>query len=459
MLKYLKFISPLAFLLCLVLIIQFKAIPNGKLWNNYSVLYVPTETDDYEVIQTLKDCNISNYVSLSEQYLPLNISQNSIEITMFKLNMVNDGTEYHQKRSNYFFDKSNQYRLYYIPTEYRNNLSDAVNLLNNRKISCGVDSTAAYPWIIPLLSIVLVITLSLFSKRKYVFIAGAISPVIFVYCNPFYPVALSLSLLLLVLFFISNTWKREGFVSRLINSYSVPAMLFISCLCAFASTWKTGLLFFIELCSTASILYTFYSFEEYLRNRKSFVPVLIKPAHMVNVFAKKTNIIMIILISASLLFAGIFFLTSNDSISSHFAKLLLPANADFHDENLPQLEDYYKWAWDIKSSPYKSLNKNEKDTLIEYPKYVEDGDGLIKETKFVMAYNQNFKDNIYDDIEKLPFNSIEKVIKSEDIRFNGGYKATSDYHNNLFGIIMMFICLFILLFLYISIIIGRGNKK
>lgn len=457
--KLLKYISPVAFLISIFLIIQFKAIPNGKLWDNYSVLYVPVETDDDIIISALKGNGIQEYIALSEQYLPINLSQNSIEIAMFKLNLTNDGSEYHQRRNNYFFDKSNQYRLYYIPVSFKEKLNDTVSYLNHQKIQCGMDSTSSYPWIIPLIGLVLTLLLSMFSKNKFVFLAGSISPVIFLYCNPFYPVALSLSLILLVVFFISNLWNRAGLINRLINTFSVPTMLFISILCGFSANYKTGLLIFIELVSILSVLFFYYSIEAYFRSKKSFIPVLIKPAKMINVFAKKAGTSMTIVLSSALIFIALFFLTANENINSHLAKLLLPANAEIQDENLPQLEDYYKWAWDIKTTPYKSLNREEKENFIEYPKYVEDSNGLIRETKVVMAYNQNFKENTFNDIEKLPFNSIEKVIMSEGIRFNGGYKSSSDYHNNLFGIIMMFICFFILLFLYISIIIRRGNKK
>lgn len=457
--KYLKYISPVFFLVSIFLILQFKAIPNGKLWNNYSVLYVPVESDETIVINTLRNCNITDYVALSEQYLPINLSQNSIEISMFKISLLNDGTEYHQQRSKYFFDKSEKYKLFYVPLKYKSQVSDVITFLSKQGIVAGIDSSASYPWIIPILGFMLIILLQLFSKNKLVFISGSVIPLIFLYCNPFYPIALSLTLIELILFFISNMWKREGFLFRLINSYSVPAMLFISILCAFSSNIKSGLLFFIVLISICSILYLIYCIDEFLRNKKSFVPVLIKPAKMINVFANRTNTTMIILISASFLFTGVFFLTSNENVNSHFAKILLPSNTEFADDNLPQLEDYYRWAWNLKTAPYRSLNKNEKEDLIEYPKYIEDTNGLIRESKVIMAYNQNFKENIFNDIEQLPFNSIEKVIKSEGIRFTGGYKATNDYHINLFGIIMMFICIFILLFLYISIIIRKGNKK
>lgn len=457
--KYLKFITPIFFLLTIFIFLTFKAIPNGKLWNSYSVLYVPVDTIDTEIINALNENNITGYVALSNQYLPINLPANSIELSLFKLNITNDGTEYHQRRNNYFFDKTFNYRLYYIPLENKAKLSNVVSTLTAKKINCGVDSTAAYPWVIPVLALLLVIMLSLFSRKKYLFLCANVPAIIFLYCNPFYTAAMAIILVTLVIFFISNTWNRKGMIMTLIGNYSVPAIVVISLICVFSTSIKIGFLFILLYISIFSVLYTYYFVELYFRSKKSFNPVLIKPARMINIFANKVSVTMILLIVSGLIFIGTFFLTSNDSVNSHFAKILLPANTEIADETLTSLEDYYRWTWDLKTAPYISLNKENSTNLVEYPKYAEDSNGLIRETKVVMAYNQNFKENTFNDIEKLPFNSIEKVISSEGIKFNGGYKSSSDYHISIFGIIMMFISLFILLFLYISIIIRKGTRK
>ena len=76
-----------------------------------------------------------------------------------------------------------------------------------------------------------------------------------------------------------------------------------------------------------------------------------------------------------------------------------------------------------------------------------------------MAYNQSFKDSVYENIDSLQFNSIEKVLKSEGKDFSGGYSPTNSYTVDLFGIIMSLICVFILLFIYISTMIRKGTKR
>ena len=84
--KYLKIFSPVLFLACVILIIFFKTIPIEKLWKDYSVLYVQKDVSDDSVQKALVSSDIQNYVCLSNQFLPTNISENSIEYTMFKLN-------------------------------------------------------------------------------------------------------------------------------------------------------------------------------------------------------------------------------------------------------------------------------------------------------------------------------------------------------------------------------------
>ena len=76
-----------------------------------------------------------------------------------------------------------------------------------------------------------------------------------------------------------------------------------------------------------------------------------------------------------------------------------------------------------------------------------------------MAYNQSFKDLTFEGISDLPDNTIEKVLKSEGKDFKGGYSVTNAYTADLFGIIMCLICVFILLFIYISTIIRKGIKR
>ena len=455
--KYIKYIAPFVFLISLILLFSVKSIPSGKLWNEYNIVYVPVTSDDAAVKNAFEQCEINDVVSLSGQFLPVSLNENSIEISMLRLNYNSQDYSYITKRNAFFYDKSKEYRLYYVPSEYKSKLSDAVNAIEAKGIPCGTDTTASYPWLLPFVCLLLCGMLFIFVKNKIAFAAGSIIPLVFLYSNPFYPVAMATCLILLCLFFSANVWRRKDALSWLISRRFIPAMLAVSLICAFAGSLLSGFLYFIAAAGTAGALFSVETAEEWWRNRKIFVPVYIRSARRVSIFAGKAFTILSIVTGAAVLLLALFFLTGSDSVSSKVSKLLLPAYSSSKAEELPQFEDYYKWVWKVETYPYQSLNSDSSEqNKIEFTEFNENPEtGIIQAAHKVMLYDDDFKLNVYDGIDKLSFNSVEKVMKSEGNNFTAGYSALSSNHLNLFGIIMCFICVFLLLFIYISIIIKK----
>ena len=248
MTKYIKLSSPFVFLISLILILAFKTVPSGKLWKNYSVICVPSETKDSVVLSAIEDAEIKDYVSLSGQYLPLSISENSIETSMLRLNYNNPEYSYLNKRNAMFFDKSNSYRLYYIPVKYSSEVSSLVRLFESKGIECIKDSSASYPWLLPFIALLLAGMLFLFVKNKLPFLCGSIIPLVFLYSNPFYPVATATCLCLLCLFYTANVWRRKDAAACLFSKHSGPAMLGIAFICAFSSSIASAC-FILYFCS------------------------------------------------------------------------------------------------------------------------------------------------------------------------------------------------------------------
>ena len=81
---YQKIISAVVFIACIFFVFALKTVPNGKIWKEYSVLYVPVSTSDSVVKQALNSSNVKDFVSLSGQYLPVNLNPNSPEISLLK---------------------------------------------------------------------------------------------------------------------------------------------------------------------------------------------------------------------------------------------------------------------------------------------------------------------------------------------------------------------------------------
>ena len=455
--KYIKYIAPLVFLFSLILLLSVKSIPSGKLWKEYNVVYVPVASEDSIVKAAFEQCEIKDVVSLSGQFLPLSLSENSIEISMLRLNYNSQEYSYITRRNAFFYDKSKQYRLYYIPTEYKQKLSDAVSAIEARGIPCGTDTSASYPWLLPFVCLLLCGMLFIFVKNKIPFAVSSIIPLVFLYSNPFYPVATAICLLLLCIFFTANVWRRKNAVSTLLNKYSIPAMLGIALLCAFSSSLGTGTLFLAALAGTAGSLVAYFIIENYFRNKKTFVPVYIRSVKRMSLFAGKAFTIMSIVTGSVFLLIVLIFITSSDSINKSSAKVLFPGKSVSSDAELPQFEDYYKWVWKVETYPYQSLNSDSSEqNKIEFTEFNENPEtGIIQAAHKVMIYDDDFKLNVYDGIDKLSFNSVEKVMKSEGNNFTAGYSALSSNHLNLFGIIMCFICVFLLLFIYIFIIIKK----
>ena len=323
--------------------------------------------------------------------------------------------------------------------------------------------------------------LFVFVKNKIPFLAGAFLPLVFLYSNPFYPIAMATCLVLLCLFFVCNIWKRSGALKLLVSRRIVPLMLLVSFISAFAGSVASGFWFVLAAAGTAGALYSVYIAENWWRGKKMFEPVLIRPAKRVSLFAGKAFTILGIVCGGAILLFALFFLTSSNTINARTAKLLLPSNTSFQDSSLPSMNEYYRWAWNVKTYPYKSLNKNvaslavnaedseqnaantagsKNSEVVEFDDFVEDAaTGIIGVNRKIMRFDDSFKKDIFDGIDSLQFDSAEKLMKSENSNFTGGYSAVNSYQINFFGIIMMFICLFILLFIYFSIIIRKGFNK
>lgn len=463
--KYLRIVSPVVLLISLVLILCFKSVPSGKLWKNYSVLYVPVESDDFTVVTALNNAEIKDYICLSSQYLPALVGDNSIEVALFRLNYNKAENEYISKRRAVFFDKSQKYRLYYIPFEYKAKLSDSIKILEGNGISCGTDSNAAYPWLLPFVSLLLYGLLFVFTKNKGAFASGGAIFVVFVYAFPFYPVAMTVCLALLCVFFIANVWKRPGSMSLLLSRRFVPSLGAVAMLSVFSASVQAGILFIAAAAGSVCALYCFNLAENYFRHKKSFVPVYIRSAKRVSLYNKKSFVSLTSIIGSAFIFSAVFFLSSSDSVSTINSKVLLPSSSSIKNEALPQMEEYYRWNWNLMSSPYKSLNQSlesDKNNLqtIQFPQFTEnEATGQITQNFITMNYDESFRKNVIDGIEKLPFESVEKLMKSESSNFTGGYSASKGYQIHLFGIIMSIITLFILLFIYISVIIRKGINK
>ena len=171
-------------------------------------------------------------------------------------------------------------------------------------------------------------------------------------------------------------------------------------------------------------------------------------------------VLPVILASVIIIIAYFLFGSFNIAGSSNKDKILLPGKAEIADTKLPDLEDYFRWNWNVITAPYKSINGNSEydDNHVVYPRF-ETEDGIVSQKNYTMYYNQSFKNEIYNKIDNLDFYSIETVLKEQGNDFFAGYIKSASYNVSIFSIIMMILCFCMLLFIYFSAIIGKGGKK
>ena len=454
--KYIPFVCVVA---AFVVLIVFRTVPTKKLWDNYTVLYVPVSTGDDIVINALESAQINDFICLKNQRVPVLLSPFSPEFTMLKLNTGSASEDYLYSRENYFYDSTGNYKLFYIPSEYKKNLNDCIHFLEKRNIKTGIDVDFSYPWILPVLILVYFVILFIFGKNKLLFLLLNVFPVLFIFCSPFYAACTSVILIQTSLFIVSNIWGRKNAKKQLLKTIAIILLVFVSVVSAFSSSIRTGLFYLITMLGTVSMLYIYDLLKLKRESKMNFVPVYIKPAKMISGFGGNGKIILPVSLGITAI-TLIYFALSFTNVTPGFSqKIQLPGLSSSGEEKLPCLEDYYKWNWNIVSRPFKSLNKNySDDSYVIYPSFTNENDKITESDK-ILSYDDNFRQSVYNDIDSLDFDSIEKVLKSQNKNAKYAYVQTSSYKVSLFSIIMMFISFSVLLFIYFSVIIKKGGRK
>ena len=445
-----------------LLTINFRSIPKGKTWENYNIVYIKTNTIPANYENIFKENGINEYVCLQNQRIPIMLTRNSIEEALLKIELSSSKNQYLYDRQNYFYDSKGEYSLFYIPDFYGKKIDSTVQDLTKAGAQAGIDSTLSYLWLIPIVVLVLTIILTVFSKNKIFFLFTAALPCLYIFCNAFYASAISVIILLLSLFIFSNIYKRKGALNKMIGTnLFVLIAVCVSIIAAFSVSFVSGLFYLIIIAGTLCSILTASAVEKRRFSKYEFQPVLIRSAKRVSSYGGKSGIVLPLLLAGVVIIFAYFVLGSfHLAGTKNKDNLLLPGKTQVSDAKLPVLEDYYRWNWNVRTAPYKSLNNNGEydDEHVVYPQFVEE-DGIISQRNLTMYYNQSFKNEVYNNIDNLDFYSIEAVVKDQGKDFLAGYTKAASYNVSIFSIIMMIICFCMLLFIYFSAMIGKGGKR
>lgn len=424
----------------LVFFTLFRTVPASKLWNGYTVFYVPLSAPQRTVSQVFSENGIENYISLENQRIPLNISSKTPEVRL-SVSYGDSGSEYLSERESYFFDGEKNFRVYYVPENESGNLPRAAaSLLENHGISSGTNAESSYPFLFPLFSLLFASVLVFFSKRKILSALSMILPLWFSFCFPFCTAAAAVCLLMYAVFLFLRLWKRRDSLKAAARN-----PLFVSCLSAsfmlsVFSGLKTALLFVILLCSLVSEAVLVSNLENLFDGKRySFVPEKIIGSGMIRL-VNRTSRFCLLPLSLAIFLSAVFALFSLDTnfSSGKGEKIALPAaNAPLKSESLPDLDDYVCWAWKARVFPYISLNSEEprlgaedgKVDSVEFSTFSEEG-GKIKETVNRISFGKEFREDTLSGIDSLNFPSLEKMIKKQR-HFSPGFVRSGSQNPGL----------------------------
>ena len=416
-------------------------------------MYVQKNADMQKVYQVLEEYSVKNYSCLENQFVPLNLVDQSPEVRL-SASFLNDSDSYLSRRNSYFFDRDKLYTVFYIPEKYSSKLPKVLSALGREGIKGGVNANANYPFICPLVIFLFAILLVFYSENKIRAVLYFSLPVYFSFFVPVYLVCSSLCLFMYASFLSFRILERKNTFEVLKKSRIFVILLSVSLVSMLFTSFKAVLLYILLLLSCAAVLYLYKNILSAFENAKySFVPVKIRTANMIRLVTKKSRfclLLMGIFVSFVFLFAlismKVSFPSSDDGVK-------LPSAVSL-EKSLPDLGDFIDWRWEALIYPYVSLNSSEtilpKDgNTVYFPRFTEEN-GKITQSLTSITFNQKFKEDSVDSLESLDYPAIEKVIRKQG-RMRPGFTSAANARPSFVSVILMTICSVSSFFMYFII--------
>ncbi len=451
-------------LLTVFLLFIFRSVPVTKLWTGYSTIYVQKDASVEEVVSILKKNGISEIIYLENQRVPLAISKETPEIALALSG--SEKSDYLQKRNLYFFDNSQNFKLYYVEDKYEHQALIAQQELQQKGIKCGINASSSYPFLSILICIIFASLLVFYSNNKKLAVLSMIFPVLLCFSIPFYTVMASSCLLMYGIFISIKLWNREGAVKRLLTNKILISFASFSLILMLLISFKAILLYIITLVGIYSSIFLYNNLSTLINSRYSVNFINIRPARFISLIEKNSTICMLIC-AASLLsiltFASLSSVIHPSTNKGSQSGLLLPGVSS--SGSLPDINDFIDWRWETMTYPYISVNeknyKNDKKQTISFVKYSIEN-GLIVSKTYPLSFDDEFIKNSYQSIQDLDYPALEKIFTSQRKKQRAGYIASGSQTINFFIIIQLIIAFSIpVVFYFLSTAnrIKRWEKK
>lgn len=443
-------VSTAVIFLTFLLYFFLRSIPVAQIWKSYNVVYVENTVDEETVLRYLSEAGCSGVISLGSQTVPY-VS----DITPVVPHSVNS---YLSERLAYFTDFSNQYRLFYIPRSFGSQAVRALdNLSRERDAMTGIDGKQQYPWLVFVITFCVFIAFSFISKNSRAFMVSSIFVVFLSASQPFYPVAAAGVLYMLSSYLAQQVWNRKKARHVLSRNLYFLIPLSISIVIFSIVTWQCAVLMVFTLASSYFSVRLLLDFETYVESKSHFRFVKIFSARQIKIMYDRTAfhtlvcLVPLIVILAAFLFSARFAPAGDTSIT-----LPLPVDENlvkeenFHSKAyLPVMKDYYRWVWNIKTFPYRSLNEStnlssvEDGDCVEILRYESTDEGIKTATSQVFRYDSEFRKICDTEVDGLGEGAIETFLKKQEngIAVVYGNKGKSSGQTDSVSLVLILLCL------------------
>lgn len=446
------FIAFFIVIVSLVLIFFTASFSLSSLWKGYIVLYTSKDIPENSVLSILEKKGITDVITLSSQRIPYV----SIEAPV----QLSDSSQYLNQRNAFFSDKNGSLRLFYIPEDNIFMLKNAVAELSELKNqgTVGLDLNTRYPWIIPCVSLIVFILLTIVSKAKSFVFIGCFSPLFYSFCHPIYTSGTGAILFMYAIYLASNLWPRQRMKKVLQKSFFYWIFVLLPIVLLFIVSIKEALIFLLIYPATFCSLYIFNYYRRRKQKRLRFSPTPIITANMIPLKTiKNARLLLVPAFGAGIfcifyIFSGFFYVDNSENDlyfpaptrytevgnfnMSAYEAMRKAKLTDSKDDYLPDLVDYVSWMWNTSTFAFQSLgsavnhNLVEQGTSVYMPTYKTDSNGFLSEVATQVAiFDDAFLEKSLNSIQK-DNGQIESLLKAQNRFVRVSYLHRSSYSGN-----------------------------
>ena len=474
--KFFLFLFAASILMTVVFFLRIS--PSIKIWENYKVLYFPTEYKNTEIIDAIGNTDFLNQIIFEdpEYHHAWNnrMMPGSEPVTV-------RGFSYNDLRDFFFYDKSGSFKIIYVPDD----ISKAViNSLNKSGITFGTDSVTHYPYLYPIVCFVVIILLTIFGKISFLRLICAIPLVLFALWCPFYSSAAGAVCILFAFYAAEQyTGKKYGIKSTLLNPVVILCTAF-----SFLSVAIGGvklLLLFSAAVLSCILLYVSVKYAEMIYDSTChfhFMPIL--TSKNIGKFKRVTIRSVSTGAAVAVVLTVFFFMSSGIIRSIGDDGLYLPSPSEYteteginsvsytalkelrdienYENQYPDAADFIDEYWLNIRSQYIRLFETDVSTevsvgdVISIPSFMESDGGIKAEQRIIETFDDSFLDKVSEAF--IQNGGAEKFIASNEKLFATTYKKAGDTSHDMNSMLSI-ISLFVLFVILLTLRLIKGCKK